>query len=492
LRAADAHAVRAVGSTRPQIRAWIVRLVPLVLALAVYSWAYFAGGNRLSTGDEPHYLLESWNLVDHADRNLAEAYARYMPPQVDRHAFPYTSPKVLISVHNVGLPLVLVPAALVKRDVRLQIPSFSAKTDGSDSRPARLELILIAALAAFVLLQILKQLQFARGFFLYAAWATAAFSAPIVLFSSQIFPEVPAALLVLLSVWALLSLRPDRQRILLAALPPALLPWLHVRYAILTAALVGALAVRATTLTRPHKGARSLARPLVLAMGPSILSLIVMSIAFDDWYGSPWLNAPYLAAGQHADIHYDVQYMYRHTFGYLFSPASGWLPLAPAGILSLSGIGYLCWRYGRWAIYASLAAASYVVLVGTGDQGASFPARFLIPVLLLAAIPLLAVIANVRPARVAFWPLAALTFALTIDSVKHAHFLYTQNGAMNHLPLVIKEHKLWPDLLALPTQTYPEKALTVSWILGLAFLGWLLIRARDRPQRVSTSLCNSR
>ncbi len=133
-----------------------------------------------------------------------------------------------------------------------------------------------------------------------------------------------------------------------------------------------------------------------------------------------------------------------------------------------------------------------MVLVGTGDQGASFPARFLIPVLLLAAIPLLAVIANVRPTRVAFWPLAALTFALTIDSVKHARFLYTQNGAMNHLPLVVKEHKLWPDLLALSTHTYPEKAVTGSWILGLAFLGWLLIRARDSPERVSTSVCNSR
>jgi hypothetical protein len=457
----------------------VARLLPFLVALAVYTAGYAVMDGEPNgialTGDEPHYVLESWSLVEDLDRNLADEYAAFFPTTFQRHAYGYTAPGQLISVHNVGLPLLLTPAALVDRDKAISTPGREVAPGGSSGRWARVEMLLISALAASLLLGLLRQLQLAGAVLVYAVWGAVVFSLPLLAGAAQLYPEMPAAALVLLSLRCIAMPNPGRRQILLASVAAALLPWLHVRYWILVAGLCIGLVVR-VGLGR---------REIVRALAPVGLSAVAMAVAFQVWYGSPLFNAQYRLPETGAAVHANGSFWYRHLAGNLLSPEQGWLPLAPVGILAVAGLGYLCWRYGWWAICGTAVAVVYVVAVGSADQGNTTPARYLLPVMPLAAIPLLAVVSNVRPARVAFWALLALSVAFSVDGTTHAGLIYNDGaGGASRLALSVKLRSLWPQLFPARAgaNAYPDAAMTVAWVIGLAFLAWLFVAARDELQ----------
>jgi hypothetical protein len=435
------------------------RLVPLLVALVVYGGAYLIMKPD-PTGDQPHYMIEAYSLAFDRDRDLRHDYRdpdrfgpMFGPFVADGHAFNYGSPdNVNISFHNVGVPALLLPAVAVGKDLRLM----------------RWEYVLLAAFTAYMLLSVLRALGIARGWLLYGVWGSVAFSLPFVSYSSQIYPELPGALLLLLGLRAAVEPAPRPWMIAGGASAAALMPWLHMRFGLLSVALVAALVIRA----QPLRG--SVVRKAALAIVPLVVSLGAMAIAFAHWYGSPSPTAPF----RFSDSHFDLEWAYRYSIGGLFNPEFGWFPFAPLHVLALAGAVFLALTRGRWAAAGSAVAIVYLLLVAsaTGISTAySYPGRLQLVIVPLAAIPLLALLKEVPWTRLIALPLTVVTFAFTIEGVRNQALLLPQGDPnVSDLPLGARFATWWPQVADLPPPAgFPELRMVLAYVVGMAAIGLL-------------------
>jgi hypothetical protein len=181
--------MRSLGEGLSSWRA-IAAIAPFALALAVYL-AVFLFTRPGATGDEPHYLVVAESIAYDRDVDLANDYAS--PDRISRiypvwpldpalHAADYTGSGELRPLRGVGLPALLAPAVAL-----------------GGLTGARLVMVLVAALLADQLYRLLRALGFRRRY-RALAWAAAVFCLPLLVFSSQIYPEPPAALLVVVAI----------------------------------------------------------------------------------------------------------------------------------------------------------------------------------------------------------------------------------------------------------------------------------------------------
>src|SRR2546421_6244672 len=325
---------------------------PFLVALGIYFTA-FAVMSPAPEGDQPHYELEAMSLAYDQDRDVANDYAtpeRYQPilgsRVPDRHARRYRrgGPYVLIS--NVGLPLILAPAVPLLKEAQVATPYKVLW-------PWHLEMIVLAALAAQLLWRILRRLRPDERLLRTAVWASIVFTAPMVVYASQIYPEMPAALLALIAVDAMFR-APARGTILIGAAAVALMPWLHVRFFPVALLLAGGLAIRAVSgLPAGRREPAPSTRAAAWALGPLAVSVVVMLIAFEHWYGSPLPTAQYQGPGGRT---HTLDGAYHYLAGALWSSERGWPPFAPVALLAIVAVPYVCRRYGRWAWYGTLVA----------------------------------------------------------------------------------------------------------------------------------------
>ena len=444
-------------------------LLPLVVAFVVY-YAAYDHNQLVPTGDEPFYILEAHSLVDDGDRDLRNQLAdraliaSFYPGRLSPTAqvFAYTSSPRRVTAHHVGLPvLIAAPVALNRR-----------------VKAIRIELIVISAFAAWLLWSLLRSLRIAGTAWTAAVWAAVAFSAPLVLYSSQIYPEIPAATLVLLALRMLVVARPRTWQLAICACALAALPWLHVRYLMLAAPLAIALVLRA------RGAAPDAPRRAWWTLAPLGVSLLAMAVAFQAWYGSPLLNAQYQSPPVPSWYQStDLSFVYVSGLGSLLGPQIGWLPVAPVAILAVPATVLVVDRYRWWGALGVAGAFAYVALTLTAYIGYSFPARYLVPVMPLAAIPLLLAVRMLWPVRIAFVALALLGLALARDAALHPLGWYPDGSGYLGTSLGRKIHAAWPDLVPDPSVVeraanhYPDGALTALWIGGLAFVAMLMLAA---------------
>jgi hypothetical protein len=181
------------------------------------------------TGDEPHYLLIAKSLAHDYDFDLAnnienKDYASYYNQEIGGHCTPSPDAK-RYSGHRLGLPLLLVPA------IR------TADKFGFGDRPAAA--IILNLLFCILCMQIFIAAFELSGSMLaaLAAWAGTCLALPLSVYSSQIFPELPAALIVFLAFRGITPLsKISRPGLFLTSLCIAYLPWLHEKYIIITIA----------------------------------------------------------------------------------------------------------------------------------------------------------------------------------------------------------------------------------------------------------------
>jgi hypothetical protein len=461
----------------PAVRRHLGWALPLLFALAVY-YVAFESMEHAPTGDQPHYALEAWSLVFDGDRDLRNDYAdperfarAFGGPPPDRHAHRYTSSPRLVSIHHVGLPVLLTPAAALSRDVRA----------------LQLEMLLVAALAALALLSVLRRVHGRNSLLLYLVWAAVAFSLPIVAFSGLLYPEIPGALLALLAVRFALA-RPFRRRdAVLGATCAGLMPWLHVRFTAMTVALALVLAVRCAVEAgwfRPRTvgDVIGLARTAAPALLPPLVSIGAMLVAFVFWHGSLSLSAQYKVS---ATPTYTLHHGYHYLFGTMFSSHLGWVTIAPIALLGLAGLVSVCWRFRAWGMLGVAVGLGYLALIGLSgvDPGYSFPWRYHVLVIPFVAIPILVAAADVRLVRLAAIPLVLLTVAFTVNGARHVADLYPQPGrVVPSLPLAKRLQSIWPNFVPNPGSgdRYPDAAQVGAIVLTLALIGGLLVPARDR------------
>jgi hypothetical protein len=444
-------------------------VVPFILALAVYLGAFVAM-DPPPTGDQPHYMIEAYSLAYDRDRDLRNDYADayrfgplFGPFVADAHYAPGTGKPT--SVHNVGLPALLVPAVLVSHDPKAM----------------RVELILFAALAAALLLGVLRRLRPRLGapmWLVYVVWACVVFSLPWVTHSAQAYPEIPAILLGIAVVRVLVEDRPSPGLLVAGGVAVALLPWFHVRLGIPALAMVAALAWRAWRSERRP-------RAPTLVVLPLVVSCAALAAGFERWYGSPLPNAQYRGSS----LGLDVEWGWRYSIGGLLSAEYGWLPFAPLHLLAVAGAVYLVARFRWWAAASVAVGAVYLLLVGSAEgvtSGFAYPGRLQFVLVPFAAVPLLALLVAAPVLRAVAAVLAVVSFALTIQALRYPdELLPREDPNTPELPLADGLAFLWPDFVDGTAEGYPDWPHATAWLLWLLVLGAVVVwvSGRAAPHR---------
>ena len=157
--------------------------------------------------------------------------------------------------------------------------------------------------------------------------------------------------------------------------------------------------------------------------------------------------------------------------GDILSPVHGWIPYVPVHWLGLAGLGCLMLRFG-WPAAACLGVAvGYELILASAAPiiGWGLPARYLIPVLPLIAIPIAVVLQYVRVSRVLFVPLLGLSLVLGAAAVRDHYGLYPIDDSsriygvrsMAHLfPIPLPPHP--PSSFVLNPGQYPPQTGVVQ------------------------------
>jgi hypothetical protein len=419
----------------------IALLAPFALALAAYL-AVFLFTRPDTTGDEPHYLLVAESIAYDRDVVLTKDYAS--PDRISRifpswpldphlHAADYTGSGELRSLRGVGLPALLAPAVVL-----------------GGVTGARLVMVLVAALLADQLYRLLRALGFRRRY-RALAWAAAVFCLPLLVFSSQIYPELPAALLVVVALRIMVERVASPAALALGSMASAALLWLHIRYLPLSLGVFLGLAYAAFSKERTNLEApaaqrlgRSQARaratlsrfagtaikrwqtvtlPLVV---PYAVGVSLLGVAYQRWYGSLDPRTPYAVFYENSFGSSGWRFWYEYALADLLDPVFGWIPYVPVHWLGLAALGCLIVRFGWPAAIGVALAVGYELALASANLpiGRVLPARLLIIVIPLIAIPLAVAIQHVRAARIVFLPLLGCSLVFAVGAVRDFEWLY--------------------------------------------------------------------
>jgi hypothetical protein len=416
-------------------------LAPLVVAFAAYLMVYDAM-NPVTTGDEPHYLLVAESIAFDGDVDLRNDYASRertlrvvgvfpLPPNLQ--AAVYKDSGELRPLHGVGLSALLAPAV-----------GLGGLTG------ARVVMVLIAALLAHQLYFLLKDLGLRRRYRI-AAWIAVAFCMPVVPFTSQIYPELPGALIVVVVLRIIVRRTVSPWALAMGSLATSALFWLHVRYFPISFALLAGLLYAATsdrpagTASPAKRGFRERSRfvgadlkrhfvaarkrwrtATVPVLVPYAVVLVSFVLAFQHWYGSPDPRTPYYAYSTTTLGGGGLRAVYDYGLHDLFNPLVGWIPFAPVHWLGLAALGCVIVWFGWPAAAAIAVAVAYELTLASSAPlgGWGLPARYLLIVIPLIAVPIAVVIQQIRLARVVFVVLLAGSLVLTVAAVRDFEGLY--------------------------------------------------------------------
>ena len=213
-----------LARARPGLSGVVALFVLLVL---VYCTSIDIRASREAsiTGDEPFYLITTQSLLRDGDLDLRNQYATRSYESLFDHpdglwtqSVPLADGRVL-SPHNVGLSLLVLPGFAIDGLVGVQV-----------------QLVLIAALTWALAYVLALRLSGARPWLVWLATLAVALSATAFIYSSEVYPEIPAGLAL---VGALLVVtgreRLSPSQVLALVLLLSALPWLGAKYAPLSA-----------------------------------------------------------------------------------------------------------------------------------------------------------------------------------------------------------------------------------------------------------------
>jgi hypothetical protein len=325
-----------------------IELAVLLVSLVVYcALAVWMTEHWKPLGDEPHYLLAAHSLLADRDLNLANNYAQrdYISftngETLDAHVKILPDGAQVLN-HDVGLPFVIaLPYAL---GGRAGVEFFLA---------------LCGSLLAWQMFKLAFDVT-RRALWSALAALVLAFTPPLLLYATLVYPEVVGALLFVWSTRLILfkpSERVSKFELLLLALVLVVLPWLSIRFVILEGLLVLFAAARWNE-TRPR---------LVGVAGIAVVAVatyfFVNSIPLAGVV--PRGNPSELASGNLATL--SAASISRGIAGWWIEPQRGTLVMAPVYLLALAGIPrLLCadFRTGLLLVSPLLVLIPFVALLG--------------------------------------------------------------------------------------------------------------------------------
>ena len=413
----------------------MTRLLVAVWAacFAVYLGAA-AVADRPTTGEEPHHLRLALSLLLDGDTDLANDVASPARSQdvadvasFAPHGGDYRGDGTIRSAHPPGTAVVLLPAVAVARGLDVAIPTV-----------ARVEMAAIAATAATLLLVLVRRWTGGeRRWAPWLSWAAVALAVPLLPYATQLYPEVPALTAVLAAVVAIGA--PASWRTTASVgVAAAVLPWLHHRYLPIA---IGLVAAQAIVLLR-----RELRRAIVL-VAPVVVSLAVMGVLHQRWYGDP---APAAASDGTAltERTFRASGLWYEGLGTYLSASGGWFPFAPAAALGLcAAVAVASRRRDPKVLAVAAGVGVFAVVVGaTSVPGDALPARFAVVVVPAAAYGLSRLVATGGRLRDTTEVLIALSVGIGLLSPLAGTDLYDDPGR-NRTPVADAASGAFPTLV---------------------------------------------
>jgi hypothetical protein len=455
-----------LGDRLPRRPSLLFLLLPFVVYLAILPWST---RHRQPDGDEPFYLLVTHSLAYDLDADLTNNYAaadwrhfmdRPIEPQPGDPVGPHGE---RFSRHNELLPMVLVPA------YRL-----------AGKLGALATMALMTAALAWLTLRLARHYVPELPGESLAAWALVAFTPPLLLYSYQVWVEVPAALLTAVALDRILSLdaagngRPwGRKEWLGLGLPVLLLPLLKIRLILISGPLLA--------LGWWYAG-RS--RRQLLILGGLLAALAAGMLLYNQiLYSNPlkihtWQEVDPASYGPASYLEGMSGLFFDAAFG-MFASAPVWMVLLPAFL-------WLAARRSPLLLHMVVLSFPYLLVVVPRLEwygGWSPPFRYALLAMPLFGIALAPVLPRLRErpgAQALLAGLAALTLALTLVWVVFPGWTYNFADGRSYL-LDALSGRLGVDVARFfPSSIRPR---TATWLwptlaIPLVSLLWWLPRKR--------------
>jgi len=478
---------------------WAGAITPMRAALAAAGVTLIVSGAAAAkltgtvlfpSGDEPHYLVIAQSIWRDGDfkienNHTRQDYKEYFKPDLDPHFLTRGKDGEIYSIHPVGMPVLMAPV-YAAGGYRAVVAAF----------------VLMAAVAAGLMTLVLARVTGTVAAALFA-WAAVALTPPFLFNSFAIYPEIPAALAVVLA-FTLATGRLGASTLpswLAVGVCAAALPWLSTKYAPMSAALVAVALARAAWPWRRDPNARAgtsfdlgrTALPALAIVVPYLVSLAGWFGFFYWIWGTPWPQAPYGALVQ--------TQIFNLTFGapgLFFDQEYGLLPYAPVFALAATGL-WILWREGgerrRTALEIVVVLAGLVGTVGAFRiwwGGTASPGRPITSGLWLLALPI-AVAFQAAPAdsarRAAHHLLLWLSIGIAGVMLFAEQGFLIANGRDGTSSLLEYLSPRWPAWSMAPSFIYHEPltalAHTAVWLLLAAVSAAVL--SKVRTNRASTS-----
>ena len=376
-------------------------LALFLLLSAAYSFSADIRATRGAsiTGDEPYYLLTTQSLLTDGDFDLRNQYAAKSyksffdhPNDLWHQSVPRQDDGRLLSPHNPGLSFLVIPGFALGGLVGAQVQ------------------LLVLAAAAMSLAFVLAARLSGQPLVSWVVALAVGLSATPFIYSTEIYPEFPAALTLVISLLLVTRQRPlgVTDGLPLAAALTALC-WLGVKYAPL------ALLVSGYFLLKANRNGR-IALLIAGAVSASFFVWFHLNL-FGDLtpYG---VNVVY-AGWNTADIlggHIEFGERYYRLWGLFIDRRFGigrWAPLLLATVpgMAVLAIGGLSHRLTLALILVQMAMATFVAITMMGWW---FPGRTLLTVLPLFVLPIVLFVVRIPVwGKIAVALLGALTLATT-------------------------------------------------------------------------------
>ncbi len=359
-----AAAAAALAAAAPRWSGWAFLPVVAALYLGVAARVQHEVGPQ---GDEPHYLMVADSLWRDHDLDLSRDYeeGRYRafhPGPLAPHYRVRGRHGEIYSLHAVGLSLLVLPAYVA-----------------GGYRGASFFMAALAVWLAWEIRRLVRSWLARSDLADGVGWAVA-LAPPLVHYSGLVFTEVPAALGVALVLrWAREGVSP--RKALACGLVLAGLPWLNVRYAILSLLLLGVVLV--------HRPPLRTALGWVAAPVGSAMAIVVYHSVLYGFFD------PRRVYGRRPELSLGTVPL--GLPGLLLDQEFGLLVYAPLFALAVPGLWRLCLRSrGAGALLIAMVAAVLVTAAAWPMWRGGFnpPARFLVPIVPVLALAVAARLAS--------------------------------------------------------------------------------------------------
>ena len=453
--------------TARAIERWSVTSITIALFAATMAVAGLAAGKLTGTslfpsGDEPHYLVIAQSLWRDGDLKIENNHARgdyreYYPEDLEPHYLTRGSNSEIYSIHPIGISVILAPV-------------YAA----GGYKGAVWFLIALGALAAAIAWRWTMSTLNAPGAATFA-WAAVALSAPFMFNTFTVYPEIAAALAVMIAF--VITERSSVEhsgigRWIAAGLAIASLPWLSTKYAPMSAALLLVVIFR---LGKKEPATFFRNSKIWAVAGIYAISLAAWFAFFYVIWGTPLPMAPYGSLVQTTPLNLRFG-----APGLLFDQEYGLVAYAPVYILAATGL-YQMWRSGgdlrRQAIEITFIFAALLLMVGAFGiwwGGTSAPARPIASGLPLLMLPIAAAFRSApagSPRRAAqhllLWIGAGIAITLAIGQdgllINNA-----RDGTSALLDFWSPRWELWSLAPSFIGQHWTIAWLYVTWWLAIA------------------------